>query len=139
MTNAMPCHSFEDHVGEVRLRVEAPTLAGLFEEAARGLAELMAEGVSGKDDERGETVMLQARDREALLVDWLNELIFLSETRKRIHTDVHVYRVTDTALEAVVHGAFPETLRTAVKAATLHDLAVRQSPAGFAATIVLDV
>jgi hypothetical protein len=36
-------HSFGEHVGEVVLRIEAPTLRELFEEAGRALAELGAE------------------------------------------------------------------------------------------------
>ena len=135
----MPSHTFEDHPGEVRLRVRATSLAGLFEEAARGLAELMMEVASPAGAEAAENVELHARDREALLVAWLNELIFLSETRRRVYTDVHVRRASDTALEATIRGVFPETLRTAVKAATLHGLVVENTPDGFVASLVLDV
>jgi SHS2 domain-containing protein len=134
-----PFHAFEDHTGEVRLRVEAPTLAGLFEEAARGLSELMADAPGGAPVEAAETVTLRAPDVAALLCNWLNELVFLSETRKRVYTDVHVRSVSDTALEAGVRGVFPEVLRTAVKAATLHDLRVEKSALGYSTTIVLDV
>src|SRR5690242_12229426 len=115
-------HTFEDHVGEVRLRVEAPTPGDLFEEAARGLTELIAEVSATANVEHETTVVLRAHDREALLVDWLNELIFLFETRHLVYSDVHVRSMTDTVLEAVVRGAEPRVLRTAVKAATLHDL-----------------
>lgn len=139
MTNASPRHIFEDHVGEVRLRIEAPTLAGLFEEAAHGLAELMLGTAPASPVGRVERIAIQAGDREALLVDWLNELIFLAETRSRIYTDVRVHRASDTALEAEVRGVAPEVVRTLVKAATLHDLKVEASPLGFAATVVLDV
>lgn len=132
-------HSFEDHTGEVRLRLEAPTLAALFEEAALGLAELMLEAPSGADEEPEQSVTVEARDCEALLVAWLNELVFLSETRGRVYTEARVHSVSDTRLEASVRGVFTETLRTAVKAATLHGLRVEQSARGFTATVVLDV
>lgn len=138
MTNPASRHVFADHVGEVRLRVESSTLAGIFEEAARALAELMMERSSGPADSE-EAVAIHAKDREALLVDWLNELIFLSETRHRIYGDVRVHRVSNTDLEATVRGAFPETLRTAVKAATLHGLEIEESTQGFSASLVLDV
>jgi SHS2 domain-containing protein len=134
-----PIHAFEDHTGEVRMRVEAGTLAELFEEAARGLAELMQERPAPPDPGSAEHVRLRARDAEALLVDWLNELVFLSDTRERVYTDVRVTHITDTELEATVAGATPEALRTAVKAATLHGLAVRRSAEGYSASVVLDV
>jgi SHS2 domain-containing protein len=139
MMTAVARHSFEDHTGEVRLRLEAPTLAALFEEAAMGLAELMLEVASDTREEREQSVTVEARDREALLVAWLNELVFLSETRGRVYTEVRVHSVSDTRLEASVRGVFPEALRTAVKAATLHGLKVDESADGFTATVVLDV
>jgi SHS2 domain-containing protein len=132
-------HVFEDHTGEVLMRLEAPTLAGLFEEAARGLSELML-----AEDDRGplaapETVRLQSSDGAALLVDFLNELIFMSETRKRVYTDVTVTQVSERALEAAVRGVPAEALRTAVKAATLHDLRLEHTAEGYMVSIVLDV
>ena len=35
-------HTFEEHTGEVLLRLRAPTLEEIFVEAGRGLAELLA-------------------------------------------------------------------------------------------------
>jgi len=139
VTIAVPRHTFEDHTGEVRVRIEAPTLAGLFEEAARALAELMLESGKPAADEPPVNVKLEALDAEALLVDWLNELVFLSETRGRVYSDVTVHQVSRTALEASARGVLPEMLRTAVKAATLHGLQVKESESGFTATVILDV
>jgi len=65
----MPTHTFEDHVGEIRLRLDAPTLALLFEEAARALAELTLEKASSQSAGGAETIALRAPDRERLLVD----------------------------------------------------------------------
>jgi SHS2 domain-containing protein len=119
--------------------VEGPTLASLFEEAARGLAELVLEEPSASEKTPAELVRIRAGDREALLVDWLNELIFLSETRARVYTHVRVIHVSNTELEATVAGVFPKTLRTAVKGATHHQLKVEGSAKGYTATVVLDV
>lgn len=133
-----PSHTFEDHTGDVRLRVESPTLAGLFEEAALALSELMLEEPAGALDAE-EKVVLRAPDVVALLVDWLNELVFLSETRKLVYTEARVSRVSDTELEATVRGLSPAAIRTAVKAATLHGATVEKSLHGYTTTIVLDV
>jgi SHS2 domain-containing protein len=139
MLEVLPRHVFEDHVGEVRLRVEAPTLAMLFEEAARGLAELLLDEADETASASAETISIRAADRDGLLVDWLNELIFLSETRHRVYTEARVARISDTELEALVHGVVPKTIRTAVKAATLHALEIDVGPDGYFATVTLDV
>lgn len=132
-------HAFEEHVGEVRLRLQAGSLPGLFEEAARALAELMC-------DERTEpdgapvAVQIGAPDREALLVAWIDELVFLSETRKRVWSEARVERLTDTEVIATLRGFEPAELRTQVKAATLHGLhVVDMRDGGYEATVVLDV
>lgn len=137
-------HSFEDHTSEVRLCVSAGTLAAIFEEAGRALAELMLDGPPPPSRGPVEQVRLVARDRAALLVDWLNELIFLSETRKQVYVELRVDSVSDTALTASVRGVFPDVLRTAVKAATLHDVVFEEAvsadgASNYTAKVVLDV
>lgn len=137
-------HSFEDHTSEVRLCVSAGTLAGVFEEAGRALAELMLDGPPPSARGPVEEVRLVARDRSALLVCWLNELIFLSETRKRVFVELWVDSVSETGLTASARGVFPDVLRTAVKAATLHDVVFEEGVSAdgastYTAKVVLDV
>ncbi len=132
-------HAFEEHIGEVRLRLRAESLPALFEEAARALAELMCADRAQPDGD-AVPVCIEARDRETLLAAWIDELVFLSETRKRVWTEVRIERLADTGLRATVQGFEPAALRTQVKAATLHDLHVGETSAGgYEATVVLDV
>lgn len=130
-------YAFEEHVGEVRLRVDAPTLAGLFEEAARALCEL----VHGDSRVAGDEVRVRvsASDRAALLVEWLNELVYQSEARKIAIAGAHVTRIDERELEATIRAAEPTVVRTAVKAATMHDVSVDETAEGWTARVVLDV
>jgi len=132
-------HIFEEHVGEVQIRIEAPTHSALFEEAGRALAELLLEAPDGDAVRESEPVTVQATDREALLAEWLNELIFRSETRHCAFTDLHVTRISDRELQARIAGFPIENPRVAVKAATLHGLHIQEHPGGYTATVVLDV
>jgi SHS2 domain-containing protein len=141
LTEAMPTarHRFVEHTGELELCIEAKDLASLLEEAARALAEIMAEDAGGAPTHPPEHVELAASDREALLVDWLNELVYRADVEKCVYRDVHVERANDRHLEATVRGREPTSPRTAVKAATWHRLRVRDTDAGLEATVVLDV
>jgi len=132
-------HWFEAHTGEVELHVFAPTLPQLFVEAGLGLAELMAGERRRAPDGPAEGVEIQAPDRDALLVDWLNELVFLSETRHRIYDELRIASLSDRELRAEIRGAPPDHLRTAVKAATLHRLHIEGEAGGYSAAVVLDV
>ena len=132
-------HTFEEHIGEVRLRLQAESLPGLFEEAARALVELMC---TERAEPAGEPVPVRilAPDREALLAAWIDELVFLSETRKRVWSEARVERFTDAELLATVRGFEPAALRTQVKAATMHGLRIVETHSGrYEATVVLDV
>lgn len=134
----MPAHAFEQHTGEVKVRIEANSLAELYAEAARALCELL-----GRPSDDPPTPWLQvtvtARDRETLLVAWLNELVLRTEIDHVLYRDVAIDRVTDTKLVARIRGVpFRET-RTAVKAATLHGLQVDVGPDRASATVILDV
>jgi SHS2 domain-containing protein len=134
-----PTHSFEEHTGEVLLKVTARTLPQLFEQAGRALAELMAEQWTDDPVGANELVVVQALDQEALLVEWLNELVFRSETRERVYPHLKVIEVDHCELQAQIRGAVPNPLRTAVKAATYHRLKIAPTADGYTATVLLDV
>lgn len=134
-----PEHRFEDHTGELRLWVRAPTLAELFAEAGRGLAAIMLGDRDHTATEQAEACEVEAPDLAALLVAWLNELIFLSEIHKKVYTEFQIEELTDRKLRAHVRGVPTTALRTQVKAATLHGLAIEELPNGFSTSVVLDV
>jgi SHS2 domain-containing protein len=139
MRTVVPSHSFEEHIGEVQLRVVARSLPELFAQAGLALAELMAEQRGNISSESKEAVAIQAPDREALLVEWLNELIFRAETKQKIYDELQIDYLSDRELRAQIRGAFPHGLRTAVKAATFHGLKIAPVGDGYCATVVLDV
>ncbi len=132
-------HTFEDHTGEVLVRLAAPALPALFDQAALALAELLGGDLPRGARGESERVELHASDLEALLVEWLDELIYRGERARRIYRDVHVNRIERESLVATVRGDEAVALRTAVKAATWHRLRIASTPEGVEATVVLDV
>jgi SHS2 domain-containing protein len=136
---AAASHSFEEHRGELELRIDAPSLPALFAEAGRALAGVMRaiplEAAPGRSDE----VVVNARDREALLVEWLNELVFRSEVAKVRFTDFEIVRLSERQLVAAIRGARARELRNPVKAATYHGLSIAERAGGFTAKVILDV
>jgi len=78
-------------------------------------------------------------DREALLAEWLNELIFRSERQHCPFPEVELKSISDRELQAKIAGVAVQHPRVAVKAATLHDLRIEEQRGRFTATVVLDV
>src|SRR6266481_6181543 len=68
-----PADGFEflDHPGDLKLRAWGRNLEALFANAASGMMTcLFGSGIANAQPYRTETIEIEARDREALLVDW---------------------------------------------------------------------
>jgi SHS2 domain-containing protein len=133
-------HRFDDHTSEVELTIDADSLPELFAEAARALAELMLGAPPpAPPDPRTVRVTVRSADRPSLLVDWLNELIYRTETSHTVFTEVDVVRLEAGEIVADLRGLPEPELAGEVKAATLHDAQVRPQGTGFRGHVVLDV
>jgi SHS2 domain-containing protein len=133
-------YAFLEHTADVGIRAWGATTERAFEQAALGLAELL--DARGGGEGRVHTVGLSGSDAEALLVDFLNELIVLLETHDAAIAGVHVSSVSEGALRADVtlgpRDHRPEGV--VVKAATYHRLSLeRRDDGGVEAHVYLDV
>lgn len=133
-----------DHTADLGLRIFAPDLDDLFRTAAAGLFDVIV--VNRKDVRIGETepVRLSADSTEELLVDWLNELIFRSETRHRLYAQFDVaIDPTGCVLEGTIGGEEIDrerhTLDHEVKAATRHGLSLRRENDEWVAEVIVDI
>ncbi|HEV2356430.1 MAG TPA: archease, partial [bacterium] len=75
-------HPFEtfEHTADIGLAARGDTLEEVFVNAAMGLVDLIVDPAGRREDTRLD-VSVSAVDREALLVAWLNELLYLLDTR----------------------------------------------------------
>jgi SHS2 domain-containing protein len=128
-----------DHTADLRLRVHGRDLAELFVHAAQGLAYLMCCPARGEGQPVYRQVELRADDLEGLLVDWLNELIYLSETEQRCYPEIQITHVDSQRLRAAARGLSHHPPHKVIKAATFSDLQVQETDAGYEATITFDV
>jgi SHS2 domain-containing protein len=135
----MASHRFVDHTSEIGLWVHAATFPELLTEAGRGLARLLLREVSAEPVGEAREFEVSAHDREALLVDWLNELLFVAEVRLWVPLEFEVLEASDTCIRARARGAAVEVPPSIVKAATFHGLQVLETAEGFEAEVILDV
>lgn len=136
---ASPSHVFVDHTSEIGLQVRAGSFGDLLAEAGRGLARLMLREVPAQSEGEAREIEVSAHDREALLVDWLNEILYVAETGLWIPLDFEIEEVSDTFVRARARGVTVEVSPSMVKAATFHGLEVVETAEGFSAEVILDV
>jgi SHS2 domain-containing protein len=128
------------HTAEVKLRVRAPSLGELAAEAGRALGALEL-GTTTPPPGSGpwRDLEIRAPDREALLVEWLNELIYLAETERWVGVEFEVRVAEEMVLSMRGRGVLVEEAPARVKAATFHGLKIAATPEGLEADIVFDV
>jgi SHS2 domain-containing protein len=128
-----------EHTAEMRVRIRAPSFGELAAEAGRALASVELGRAPTPPTGAWRTITVHSTDRAALLVDWLNELIFLSETERWVPAEFQVVAATDTMLQTLARGVSVERAPARVKAATFSGLDIRPTPDGLEAEVVLDV
>lgn len=134
-------HLVLEHTAEAELLVFAPSFEQLLAEAARGLAGMIRPSAPAAADWR--SVRVQSVDEAALLIDWLNELLFIAETDNWVplHFDEPVVERAPHAvsMQARVEGYRAGSVTTAVKAATLHGVAIERDQGLVRARVIFDV
>ena len=129
-------YRFIEHTAELELELEAGSEAGVFGAALEALRELVSSG-DGGEPVRHE-LELPVDDRTLLLVDWLNELLFLVEVEQFVPERLAAFESTSTTLRCTVAGRRGRP-RHLVKAVTLCGAELRQEGETWHAHLVLDV
>jgi SHS2 domain-containing protein len=129
-------HRFVEHTGEVELELEAATEEGLFTAAIQAFAELVSR--DGDGPSASHELALDGDDRALLLVDWLNELVYLAEVERFVPERLAAFELAAGGLRATVAGRRGDPSHL-VKAVTLNNLEYAQRGGSWHAHVVLDV
>jgi SHS2 domain-containing protein len=130
-----------EHTADWAIRVRAANLPELFARAARGMFSLLTD-LSGLTPEHSFDIELRAIDVETLLVDWLNELLYLAEQHDLVFAAFNIHELSiagEARLRATVAGNRPAELFKVIKAATFSSLSIRHNADELEAELVFDV
>jgi SHS2 domain-containing protein len=128
------------HTSEIGLRARAPSLTDLF----RCLAGAMI-GLTGVEAEQEADLVyleveLTAGDLESLLVDWLNEVLYLYEVSGLVPDDVEVDEISPHSIQATVRGRRSRQIPDLqIKAVTYHQLWICQDKGQWKAEVFFDI
>ncbi len=127
-----------EHTADLAMRAYGRDMKELFVNAAYGMFSLMAD-LEGLTPTVTREVRLEAPDQEALLVDWLNELLYLNEVEEEVYCSFEIHSLSPTEISATVGGDKAGEVTKVIKAATFHDLEITRTEDGYIATITFDV
>jgi SHS2 domain-containing protein len=143
VTAGPPGHEPLEHTSEEGVIARGSTLAEAFEQAAEGMYTLMLDlGGVAEVDERA--IDLSGESHEALLVDWLLELLFLTETEGLVFRRFAVDELTDARLRGRAWGEPFDAERhvsnnVMVKAVTHHLLEIERENGCWRVQVLFDI
>jgi SHS2 domain-containing protein len=127
-----------EHTAELELQIDAASRESLFADALEAFEELVGGDPAGDATRHEVFVLAEGPDPASLLVEWIEELVFLAETEDFVPERLVTLELGDSELRAEVEGRRGRPAHL-VKAVTYHRLAVEERDDGWHATVVLDV
>ena len=122
-----------NHTADVGIIAYGADMNEAFANAAKALFSLITE-LDDVEEAMHRDIELTAPDQESLLVEWLNELIYLFDAENIIFKRFDVTQLSQTQLKARSYGhkvdSSKHKLKTGVKAATYHMLKIDKSNGG---------
>jgi len=130
-----------DHTADVGIIAYGNDMKQAFANTAKGLFSLITE-LDNINEVLYRDIELVAPDQESLLVEWLNELIYLFDAEGVIFRRFDIVELDATRLKARSYGEKVDSskhkLKTGVKAATYHMLKVDKTD-GCKVQVLLDI
>ena len=122
-----------NHTADVGIIAYGADIKQAFANAARALFSLITE-LDDVEEILYRDIELTATDEESLLVEWLNELIYLFDAEQVIFKRFDITQLSNTRLKARSYGEKVDRskhrLKTGVKAATYHMLKINKGDGG---------
>jgi len=122
--------------GKTREELFGNTMVGMFESARYEPASV--EATVGKEIKK--EIKIFSLDLPSLLVDFLSEVLYLSEVNQEVYDDIQFEKFTDKNIEGILIGKKLKRIGVVIKGVTYHDLQVHQRKDGiWEATVLFDI
>jgi len=129
-----------EHKADLKIRAFGKTKEELFLNMMIGMSDNMNPEVQKLEEKIKREIKISSQDLSALLIDFLSEVLYLTQTNKEIYTKVKFTKFLDTELEGELTGQKVERFGEDIKAVTYHGLDIHQRKDGtWEATALFDI
>ncbi len=130
-----------EHTADIGVRAFGKDTAELFSNAATGMFSLITD-LEKVEEKEAFKISAQGRNREELMVNWLNELLYRFAVDQIIPSEYNILQISESGLNAKVKGERYDNSRHVIereiKAATYHQLQVEKKSC-WEARIIFDI
>jgi len=145
-----------EHKADLKIRAFGKTKEDLFRHCLEAMAESMKPETQKPGEKTKRKIKLSSFGFQALLVDFLSEVLYLSQVNKEVYNKVEFREFSETEgkedksssspftaaweIDGEIFGQKVERFSEDIKAVTHHDLNIQQNPEGiWEATVIFDI
>jgi len=134
-----------EHTADIGIMAYGKTKREVFINAAKGMFEIIAGGTKNLKENFYDKIKLEADNLEGLLFAWLNELLYISETKLVILNKFEIKDLSNNKIGAEVRGMKINRLgckiKKEIKAVTYHRLEIKKDEESglWSAQVIFDI
>ena len=138
---------FLEHTADLKIRAFGKSLKELFINMAKGMMSSMVDkpvfAAATAGSEINRTIKIASNDLEGLLIDYLSELLYLTDVNNEIYNNYEIKNLRlasgDCILNATVSGYKVKRFGLEIKAVTYSDLKIYRENKIWLAEVVFDI
>jgi len=127
------------HPADLKIKVFGKDKKELFLNALFALGQNQKPEIEKPEKKVKRKIKIESPDISALLVDFLSEVLYLSQTKKEVYFGANFKKFSDQKLEAEIFGKKVERFGEDIKAVTYHGLEIAKKDNLWEATILFDI
>ncbi len=128
-----------EHPSDVKIRALGKTKEELFVNAMLGMVAVLRPKIKDKKEKIKNKIKIESVDLNALLVDFLSEVLYLIQTNKEIYNHIKFIKFSDAGLTGELTGQKIESFGEDIKAVTYHGLQIQQKNGLYQVTVLFDI
>lgn len=129
-----------NHTADLKIKGFGKTKKKLFLNLLKAMIECQKAKMKEEEKPKVRKIRIKSLNLETLLVDFLNEIIYLSQINKEIYPEANFKKFSTKEIEAELVGRPVERFGEDIKAVTYHGLKIEKIEENiFQATVLFDI
>jgi len=129
-----------EHKADLKIRAFGKTKEELFLNMLSGMSENMKPELQKPGRKTKRKIRLSSFDFQALLVDFLSEILYLSQVNKEVFFEAKFKKFSENEIYGEIFGQKAERFGEDIKAVTYHDLEIKKTKnKTWEATVLFDI
>lgn len=128
-----------EHTADLKIRAYGKDLPELFSYLLRGMFESCQPNLMDETLAVSREIAIKNSNLESLLVDFLNEALYLSDVNNEAYFEAEFEKLIETELIGKIKGRKVKNLGVEIKAVTWHELEIKKGGNSWQVTVIFDI